>query len=329
MKNLLNNYKGSLVGHLFFALIISLNTFGSSYIVNKEHSKLKFSIKYMALTDVEGQFDDYTIYFKKDENKITDLQGEIIVKSINTFDKKRDQHLKKNEFFNAESFPIIKFKNAEAIVLKDNKADAKLALTVKDKTKTVPVSLKYLGKRTDPWTNKDGIYFEGSFKINRFDFGINWSKNFDGGVVVGEEVIIKFTIEAYQSNDKPAFSRFYLPTNPVKRNVSLDAKTSGGALILPNGKITKNTTANVAPDSDYTEISNIVLTLVSTGILFVITIVFGIWGQAKLVNYLEEKGMSENVTLLLSTVIVTSFIVTCIYITSEYTGVGTHPLFNR
>ncbi|MGI4992380.1 YceI family protein [Halobacteriovorax sp. GFR7] len=329
MKNLLNNYKGCLIGHLFFALIISLNTFGSSYIVNKEHSKLKFSIKYMALTDVEGQFDDYTIYFKKDENKITDLQGEIIVKSINTFDKKRDQHLKKNEFFNADNFPIIKFKSTEAITLKDNKADAKIALTVKDKTKTVPVSFKYLGKRTDPWTNKDGIYFEGSFKINRFDFGINWSKNFDGGLVVGEEVIIKFTIEAYQSNDKPAFSRFYLPTDSVKRNVSLDAKTSGGPLILPNGKITKNTTANVAPDSDYTEISNIVLTLVSTGILFLITIVFGIWGQAKLVNYLEEKGMSENVTLLLSTVIVTSFIVACIYITSEYTGVGTHPLFNR
>jgi polyisoprenoid-binding protein YceI len=47
----------------------------------------------------------------------------------------------------------------------------------------------------DPWGNtRAGFTAEG--KINRKDFGMNWSKALDnGGLVVGDDVLIKLDIE--------------------------------------------------------------------------------------------------------------------------------------
>ncbi len=325
----LNNFKGCLKWHFFFALLFSFQLQASTYLVNKEHSKLKFKVKYMALTDVEGQFDDYKIFFEKKDQKITSLQGEIDVKSINTFDKKRDQHLKKKDFFDLKNYPLIKFKATGPIDLNSKEAQAKIELIIKDKKKIVPVMIKYLGERKDPWTNKDGSYYQGSFKINRFDFGINWSKKFDAGLVVGEEVEINFVIEAYESNDKPAFSRFYLPTNSVQREVELDTKTTGGELILPENYKKKEQSPKYDSKKDYSNFSNISLTLISTALLFAFTIIIGILAQSRLVTWLERKGVSDKYTLLISSIIVTAFIVVVFYITSDYTGVGVHPFFKR
>ncbi|MEH0862774.1 YceI family protein [Halobacteriovorax sp. DPLXC-1] len=331
MKNTLSKkYKGCQIWHLFFALILCLsfvNVQSASYIVNKEHSKLKFKVKYMALTDVEGQFEDYKIYFDMKNKTISNLVGQIKVNSINTFDKKRDQHLKKDDFFDAKKYPVIKFQSVQPFSIKEKEVKTEIQVKIKKVQKTVPVKITYLGKRSDPWTEKEGHYFQGSFIIDRFDFDINWSKTFDGGNVVDKDVHINFTIEAYQSNEKPAFSRFYLPTNSVKREVSLDAKTSGGDLIMPEKKAPKSPAPQES--SSYSAPMNITLTLFSTAIVFALAIGGGIWGQQKLVKLMESKNISDNLTFLLSTVIVTTFIAVIFYITTKYTGIGTHPLFNR
>lgn len=320
--------EGCQIWHLFFALIISLCTLSAnaeSYSVNKEHSKLKFKVKYMALTDVEGQFDDYKIYFDMKDEMISNLVGQIQVNSINSFDKKRDQHLKKEDFFDAKKYPVIKFQSVKPFSIKEKEVATEIEIKIKKTQKKVPVKITYLGKRSDPWTQKEGHYFQGSFKINRFDFDINWSKTFDGGNVVDKEVEINFTIEAYQSNEKPAFSRFYLPTNPVKRDVSLDAKTSGGDLILPEEKAT----ISEKEESSYSSPMNMALTFITTGVIFTISVGGGIWALQKLVKLFESYQMSDNLTFLLSTIIVTTFIALIFYVTTKYTGIGTHPFFSR
>lgn len=328
---MLNNFKilkGCQRWHLFFALLISFQVPAASYLVNKEHSKVKFNVKYMGLTDVEGQFNDYNIHFDLKDNIITNLKGEIFVKSIDTFDKKRDQHLKKDDFFDVAKFPIIKFMANSPIDIKSKDAQAQVLLTIRDKSKPVTVKLSYLGKRTDPWTKKEGLYFKGSFKINRFDYGINWSKKFDSGLVVGEDVEINFTIEAYQSNNRPAFSRFYLPTKSVKREIDLN-KQAVSSYPMPVKKKSENTRASVASNDEYAGFSNIGLTLLSTAIVFAITIICGILGIIKLVKLFEEMGISENMTLTLATTIVTAAISLIFYLASKYTGIGVHPFLNQ
>lgn len=55
------------------------------------------------------------------------------------------------------------------------------------------------GVTKDPWGNtRAGFTAEG--KINRKDFGMNWSKALDnGGLVVGDDVLIKLDIECLKA----------------------------------------------------------------------------------------------------------------------------------
>jgi polyisoprenoid-binding protein YceI len=72
-------------------------------------------------------------------------------------------------------------------------------LTLKGVTKEITLVGNFNGVTKDPWGNtRAGFSAEG--KINRKDFGVNWSKSLDsGGLVVGDEVLIKLDIECIKA----------------------------------------------------------------------------------------------------------------------------------
>ena len=203
---------------LLIITLFTLSCYAKTYIVNPEHSLIKFSIAYMGFSDVEGRFKRFNLYYELDGDTISDISGQIEVDSIDTNDKKRDSHLKKKDFFYSQKFPIIEVKLASPIKLKkENKLP--IFLTIRDHQKQVILNLKYLGARKDPWTKSEGLYFKGTTQISRKDFGIVWNKMLDdgSGFLIGDQVNISFNIEAYHSNQRPAFSRFYKPQNVKKK----------------------------------------------------------------------------------------------------------------
>jgi polyisoprenoid-binding protein YceI len=60
----------------------------------------------------------------------------------------------------------------------------------------VTIDLEYTGAAVDPWGNTR-VGFEGSTKVNRKDWGVNWNAALEaGGVLVSEKVTLEFEISA-------------------------------------------------------------------------------------------------------------------------------------
>jgi len=107
--------------------------------------------------------------------------------SIDTNQAQRDEHLKSADFFDSEKHPKLSFSGILTST-GDESYTLKGDLTVKDVTKPFEFAVEYGGNMTDFYgQNKAG--FEITGKINRKEFGLEWSAVTEaGGVVVGDEV---------------------------------------------------------------------------------------------------------------------------------------------
>merc|ERR1712065_12920 len=155
-----------------------------------------FKVKLMMISNVKGNFDQFSGSFEYDEKtkQLTSLSGSVAVASINTANAKRDGHLKSGDFFLAEKYPQIKF---ELSKIKGDTAYGKL--TMRGITKDVELELENNGMIKDPWGNtRVGLALSG--KINRYDYGLKYNSVLEaGGVTVGETVKLDIEIEGIKA----------------------------------------------------------------------------------------------------------------------------------
>jgi polyisoprenoid-binding protein YceI len=159
--------------------------------IDASHSEVGFKVKHLMISTVKGSF---TTVMGTAEGELNNLNISVTIDptSINTNDENRDGHLKGADFFDVENFPSIDFVANNVNV---NNGAITGEMTIKGVTKEVTLALDYNGKGVDPWGNvKHG--FEISGKVNRKDFGLNWSAVTEaGGVVVSDEVKLHFNIQ--------------------------------------------------------------------------------------------------------------------------------------
>lgn len=180
------------IGVLLFFTSAMLTFAQTNWSFDKAHSKIGFSVSHLVITDVEGNFKEFdgTITTDGDnwENAKVEFTAEIA--SIDTDNEKRDEHLRSDDFFNAEEYPQLKFVSKSFKKVDDNEYKMVGDLTIRDVTKEVELEVELNGTVVDPWGNtKAGFNLLG--EINRFDYGLKWSKAIEtGGLVVGEDVEI-------------------------------------------------------------------------------------------------------------------------------------------
>lgn len=167
--------------------------------LDKTHSRIGFSARHMVISNVQGEFKDYSgQYMMNEKDELTGAMLTIKVASIDTDDEKRDKHLKSPDFFDAAKYPDIIFKstkithNGSAYTVEGN-------LTMKGTTKKVVLTGELIGKVKDPWGNtRTGFHAVG--EVNRKDFGVNFHKVLDaGGLLVSDEIKIILDIEGIES----------------------------------------------------------------------------------------------------------------------------------
>jgi polyisoprenoid-binding protein YceI len=167
------------------------------YNVDPDHSIVGFSVAHMVVSKTTGRFTDYSGFIEIDPDAKTVKAIEAVIKtaSVNTNHEKRDTHLRSPDFFNVEKFPTMTYK-MKSYEKQGDKYLAKGDLTLLGTTKEIVLTGTLNGiVPKDPWGNtRAGFSAHG--KINRKDFGMNWSKLLDnGGLVVGDEVEINLEIE--------------------------------------------------------------------------------------------------------------------------------------
>ena len=159
------------------------------------HSTIDFSVKHMMVSKVKGSFTNFTANLEGNTEDLTGatISVEIDVKSINSNNEDRDNHLRSGDFFDVETYPSIKFVATDIKKKDDGEYDVTGDLTIKDVTKPVTFDVEYGGKGTNPW-GQEVVAFSAETKVNRKEFGLTWNQALEtGGVLVGED--IKITVE--------------------------------------------------------------------------------------------------------------------------------------
>ncbi len=167
------------------------------YVIDPVHSHVGFAVRHMMITNVRGEFREYSGEFAYDPARpeATEARVSIDLASINTRDDKRDGHLRSPDFFDVEKHPHMTFQSKRATP-RGNGLDVEGDLTIRGVTR--PVTLRVEGitdEAKDPWGNlRRGA--TATTKINRSDFGITWNTALEaGGVLVADEVKIQIDIE--------------------------------------------------------------------------------------------------------------------------------------
>ena len=181
--------------------VMAASSNATTWTLDKSHSNVRFNVDHLVISEVEGNFKvfDGSIASPSADFSNAKVAFSVDVNSINTDDEKRDQHLKGDDFFNAEKYPLMKFSSTSFKKLKGNAYVMEGNLTIRDVTKKVRFAVVYGGTIKDPWGNiKAG--FKASAKINRKDFGLKWGAVTEtGGAVVGDEVRMQINVEFAQA----------------------------------------------------------------------------------------------------------------------------------
>lgn len=161
----------------------------ATYTVDKAHSTLLFKIHHMNAAMFYGQFLDFSGTVSESAKGL-DVKFEVKTDSVFTNVKKRDDHLKSPDFFNAKEFPVITFVSTSS-KKKGKNYEVKGNLTLNGKTKeiTAVVEPTGTGKGMQGETIKG---YHSTFKIKRSDFGMQFMQ----GAGLGDEVTVIVSVEA-------------------------------------------------------------------------------------------------------------------------------------
>lgn len=161
------------------------------------HSEIGFKVRHMMLTNVSGQFGEFTADAETEgeDFNTAKINFSAAIKSINTNNEQRDQHLQSPDFFDKDKYPAITFKSSSFVKQDEDTYKLEGDLTIKEVTKKVTLQVEFGGVSKDPWGNtKAGFSLNG--KINREDFGLTWNAALEtGGVLVSSDVKLHAEIQ--------------------------------------------------------------------------------------------------------------------------------------
>ncbi len=164
--------------------------------IDPVHSEVGFSARHMMVSKVRGRFTKFSGQLVTGEDPLAStVSAEIDLASITTGNDQRDDHIRSADFFEVENYPTMTYRSTGIRVDGDDYVlDGEL--TLKDVTKSVPLTLELNGFGPDPYGGTRAG-FTATGEINRKDFNVNFNAPMqNGGVVVSDKIGLHLEIEA-------------------------------------------------------------------------------------------------------------------------------------
>ncbi len=165
--------------------------------IDPAHSEITFKVKHLVVSTVTGNFNafDATIETSTEDFSDAKVTFEADVTTINTKNEQRDGHLKSPDFFDAANHPKLSFISKSVKRISDYELKVVGDLTMRGVTKEVALGVIFNGT-VDGFGGSRVAGFEIRGKLNRFDYGLQWSATTEaGGIVVSNEVKIEILAE--------------------------------------------------------------------------------------------------------------------------------------
>ena len=163
---------------------------------DKNHSNVGFKTRHLGISNVRGAFGEYeaTVQFDPEDLSTLSVEATIQTSSVDTGNERRDNHLRSDDFFNAETFPELRFVSKEVRDLDGGEFKLVGDLTIRDVTKEIVLKAEFFGMGAGQNGRKAG--FEARATVDRFDYNLKFDALTEtGGLVVGSDVEIILEME--------------------------------------------------------------------------------------------------------------------------------------
>jgi len=172
-----------------------------TYKIDDNHSFANWSIRHV-VAKASGTFSDIkgNILIDRANLANSSIEAKINVLSVNSSLAKRDEHIKKPEYLDAEKFSEMTFVSTKIEAKTNTEGVVTGTFTLHGVTKTISFPFKVLGFGTDPWGgSRMGLEAHTSLKAS--DFGFTWPLK--ANAPVGDDIEITLLIEGV----KPAVKK--------------------------------------------------------------------------------------------------------------------------
>ncbi|MGH7620505.1 MAG: YceI family protein [Gemmatimonadaceae bacterium] len=169
----------------------------TTWTIDGSHAEIGFAVRHLMISTVRGRFGAVsgTVEFDETHPSKSKVDVTVDVRSIDTRQEQRDNHLRSPDFFDVEKYPTMHFagKRVEGDVTGEFRVVGDL--TIRGITQEITLDVTSEGRTRDPWGN-DRAGFSAKGKLSRGAFGLTWNQMLEaGGVAVGDEVRLSIDAE--------------------------------------------------------------------------------------------------------------------------------------
>jgi polyisoprenoid-binding protein YceI len=168
-----------------------------TYELDPSHTHVGFVARHLMVSKTRGSFPGVsgTVVIAEDP-LASRVDVAIEIAGVETGDGRRDDHLRSDDFFAAERYPVMTYRSTAVHEVASGRFAVDGELTVRDVTRPVRLDVTFEGALVDPWGNTR-IGFAASAEVDREDFGLTWNQALEGGgFLVGKKVTIEIEAEA-------------------------------------------------------------------------------------------------------------------------------------
>lgn len=166
--------------------------------IDPAHSSLTVGVRHMMVTTVRGRFTGVrgTLTFDPSDPAGGSVDLAVDAVTIDTGVAMRDQHLRSADFFDATTYPEIRFRSTKVSAATDGTLRVEGDLTIRGVTRPIVANGSVDGVWDDPKAGKRaGI--SGTTAIDRRSWGLVWNQPVaNGGLLVGETVNVELELSA-------------------------------------------------------------------------------------------------------------------------------------
>lgn len=164
----------------------SIEEFKGNWYFKTPESKITFKIGNMFIFNVKGEVPLKDGHFKNTDEIYVEAVFDIA--SISTGNDKRDNHLKSEDFFNTEKYPVIEFKSGR---IEKNNSDKDYSYQTKGKLKIRGIEKEELVLFNIEKIKTSEILITGMARINRLDYDVDYEMS-----GMDDKAIVKFEVKA-------------------------------------------------------------------------------------------------------------------------------------
>lgn len=164
--------------------------------IDPSHTRIGFSARHAMVTKVRGAFNDVSGYavVNPENPSASEIEIRVQLASIDTRNEQRDEHLRSADFFDVENYPEMIFTATDVDEVEENNYVVVGDLTIRDITRQVTIPLQVRGLERDH-TGALRAGLEGTRRIDRKEWGLEWNTPLDsGGMLVSEKITLEFEL---------------------------------------------------------------------------------------------------------------------------------------